>query len=142
MRRRASVVDVFTKKRRSWIMSRIRGRNTRPEQFLFRILRRSGYCIKRHVKALPGSPEVVLPNRRIVLFVNGCLWHGHRNCRRARLPTSNAVFWRHKVLANRKRDRRQARQLRVGGWRVGRFWTCRKLTPEVVLAKIKLLSKR
>jgi len=136
------VVDVFAKAKRSELMSRIRGRNTRPEKALWGILRRLGVPHRRHVVGLPGTPEVVLSKAKVVLFVHGCFWHGHPGCRRARLPASNRVFWRKKVRTNRSRDDRQVRRLRRLGWRIGRFWACRRIDGSCVAVKLRRLGVR
>lgn len=137
------MTDVFSRAHRSWIMSRVRGRDTVPEKALYVILRRAGFRVHRHDRSLPASPDFVLPNEKIVLLVHGCLWHAHPGCSRARLPATNRRFWRQKIEGNRRRDRRQVRALRQAGWSVAVFWTCRRLTPTIVLARIRaMLSRR
>jgi DNA mismatch endonuclease, patch repair protein len=134
------VADVFTKQKRSDIMSRIRGRDTRPELLLRSLLKTAGVSIRRHVKSLPGTPEVVIPGSKVVLFVHGCFWHGHARCSRSNLPASNRKFWLRKVTGNGRRDRRQARALRRLGWRVGVFWTCKRLDADSVRSKLSRLG--
>lgn len=134
------MADVFTRKRRSEIMSRIRGRDTKPELLLRKLLRASGLRVLRHVASLPGTPEFVLPKEKIVLFVHGCFWHAHKGCARSRLPSSNRRFWVRKLDGNRRRDQRQVRRLREMGWRVGIFWTCLPLEVAGVTAKLRRLG--
>lgn len=133
--------DVFTKEKRSWVMSRIRGRDTKPEQRVALLVRKAGFRLKRFVKSLPGTPDVVIPSQRIAIFVNGCFWHGHLNCARATIPAGNRTFWRRKIDSNRRRDLRQIRRLRRQGWSVAVFWTCRKLTPFLVSSRIRRITR-
>ena len=134
------MTDVFTSKRRSEIMSRIRGRDTKPELLLRKLLKASGLRVLRHVASLPGTPEFVLPKEKIVLFVHGCFWHAHKGCARSRLPSSNRRFWVRKLDGNRRRDQRQIRRLRLLGWRVGVFWTCDTLRATLVASKLRRLG--
>lgn len=134
------MADVFTKRKRSDIMSRIRGRDTRPELLLRSLLRTVGVAVRTHVKSLPGTPEVVIPSSKVVLFVHGCFWHGHLRCSRAHLPSTNRRFWHRKVAGNSRRDRRQAKALRRLGWRVGVFWTCRRLDASSLRSKLNRLG--
>lgn len=131
------MADVFSKKKRSNIMSRIRGRNTSPEKALHLVLKGFGYRPQRHRKNLPGSPDFVLKHEKLVIFTNGCFWHGHRNCPRASLPTSNRKFWLKKIANNRRRDERQRRQLRQKGWKVLTFWTCGQISEGKVLSRFR-----
>jgi len=105
-------------------MSRVRRQGTEPELFVRRALRALGWPFRLHVKGLPGSPDIVLPDRRTVLLVNGCFWHGH-HCKRGQLPTANETYWTKKIERNRVRDRRTQRRLRAQGWRVFTLWECR-----------------
>ena len=136
-----AVADVFDKKKRSQIMSKIRGKNTSPEKLLQAILRGLGFKAERHRSDLPGSPDVVLLKQKAVLFTNGCFWHGHKNCLRAALPTTNRSFWKRKIEGNKRRDERQKRLLRKNGWKVLTFWTCKQLTKEVVLARLRRIGR-
>lgn len=117
------MMDRLTPERRSWLMSRVRGRNTTPERFVRRMLHALGYRFRLHAKELPGRPDIVLRPRKAAIFVHGCFWHAHR-CPKGRLPKSNADYWAEKRLANRARDRRNARQLRALGWRILVIWQC------------------
>ena len=90
------MADIFSKAKRSEIMAKIKGRHTSPELKLVMLLKRLGYKPERHRKDLPGSPDIVLASKKTVLFVNGCFWHGHKNCKRASLPSSNKSFWKKK----------------------------------------------
>ncbi|OGR89703.1 MAG: hypothetical protein A2992_06280 [Elusimicrobia bacterium RIFCSPLOWO2_01_FULL_59_12] len=120
------MADVFTKKKRSAIMARIRGKGTSPERLVAKLLKAMGYKIQRHRKNLPGSPDIVLPLQKTALFLNGCFWHAHVGCARAKLPTSNVAFWTQKITGNAARDKRQYRLLKKAGWKVIVLWTCQK----------------
>jgi DNA mismatch endonuclease (patch repair protein) len=116
-------MDKFPREKRSAIMARIRGRDTRPERYVRSRLFAEGFRFRLHRKDLPGSPDIVLPGRRVLAFVHGCFWHGH-DCARGRRPESNADFWNAKLERNAARDRRNAAALEALGWRVFVIWTC------------------
>ncbi|MEZ6061895.1 MAG: very short patch repair endonuclease [Planctomycetaceae bacterium] len=115
---------------RSFNMSRIRDRDTRPEMIVRSLVHRMGYRFRLHRKDLPGKPDLVLPRHRKVIFVHGCFWHRHR-CRYGRVaPKSNAAFWQEKRNGNVLRDRRNIRSLRRDGWQVLVIWECWTRHPE------------
>jgi len=118
------MVDVFTAAKRSEVMSRIRGANTKPEVLVRCLLHRQGFRFRVHAKDLPGKPDIVLPKYKAVVFIHGCFWHGH-SCKRAKLPETNRAFWQRKIDSNRKRDEKQRRQLRRLGWRAFTLWQCK-----------------
>ena len=105
-------------------MSRIRGKNTTPELKLRKTLHKLGYRYRVNVRKLPGSPDIVLAKYRTCIFVNGCFWHGHKDCRYATRPKTNAEFWRTKIENNRERDLRDYTFLESLGWRVIVVWEC------------------
>ena len=105
-------------------MSGIRGRDTKPELAVRRYLHANGLRYRLHVRALPGTPDIVLPRHGAVVFVHGCFWHRHEGCRYAYWPKSNVEFWRAKFEANTARDARDQERLRVLGWRVSVIWGC------------------
>lgn len=105
-------------------MSRIRGKNTTPELKLRKTLHKLGYRYRVNVRKLPGSPDIVLAKYRTCIFVNGCFWHGHKDCRYATRPKTNAEFWRTKIENNRERDLRDYSFLESLGWRVIVVWEC------------------
>lgn len=131
------MADIFNRRKRSEIMAGIKGTGTSIEFSVSKILHSLGIKAKCHQKQLPGSPDFVLSRHKIVIFTNGCFWHGHRHCRRATLPTTNRVFWEKKVLGNIRRDERQRRLLRKMGWKVITFWSCKKLSVRIVVARLK-----
>jgi DNA mismatch endonuclease, patch repair protein len=115
------IVDTAT---RSRMMSGIRSSNTKPEIAVRRSLHAAGLRYRLHVRTLPGSPDVVLPRYRTVVFVHGCFWHQHQGCRYATTPASNLEKWRLKFEQNRTRDIRNLDALREAGWRVLVVWEC------------------
>ncbi len=117
------MVDVLTPDQRSWIMGRIRGSNTKPELWVRRGLFALGFRYRLHQRQLPGTPDLVLPRYRAVIFVNGCFWHGH-NCHLYRLPSTRTGFWQSKVEKNRIRDKENNDRLRELGWRILTIWEC------------------
>jgi DNA mismatch endonuclease (patch repair protein) len=130
------VTDVFSKKKRSQIMARIRGSGTRPEKAVIKAIEALGGHYRVYVSELPGKPDIVLDDQRVAIFVNGCFWHGHDNCRRAHLPAENKEFWRKKLSGNKLRDRRNATALRREGWSVVTFWTCSEPTAKYVASRL------
>jgi DNA mismatch endonuclease (patch repair protein) len=106
-------------------MKAVRGKNTAPELAIRKAAHRLGLRFRLHCKDLPGCPDVVFPRWQTVIFVNGCFWHGHRGCRRSKLPTSNVEFWRNKLAANISRDRKNYAALRKMGWQVEVIWQCK-----------------
>ncbi|GAA1765817.1 very short patch repair endonuclease [Pseudarthrobacter sulfonivorans] len=120
--------DRLTPEQRSWNMSRIRGKNTKPELLVRRLLHARGYRYRLHGKSgsvrLPGNPDLVFAGRRKVIFVNGCFWHFH-DCRAGQhAPKANAAFWEAKRSRTRERDDQQRRQLEASGWEVLTVWEC------------------
>lgn len=116
-------MDVHDKKTRSYNMSRIKGKNTKPEELVAKYLFAHGFRYRRNVKKLPGSPDIVLRKYRTVIFVNGCFWHMH-GCKFFVWPKDNADFWRTKLSANSERDKREYDELRNLGWNVIVIWEC------------------
>lgn len=118
------VPDIVSPKKRSEMMAGIRSKNTKPEVRVRRVLFAGGYRFRLHRKDLPGSPDIVLPGRKVAIFVNGCFWHGHSECSLAKLPATRAEFWREKLARNRERDHAAESALQRQGWRVLVVWEC------------------
>lgn len=118
------MADSLTRERRSWNMSRIRARNTGPELRLRSLLHREGFRFRLHAKRLPGSPDIVLPKYRTVIFIHGCFWHRHPGCRNATMPSTRQEFWREKLDGNVSRDLRNQGALEAAGWTVLTIWEC------------------
>jgi len=116
--------DTLTREHRSWNMSRIQGRNTRPELRLRSLLHREGYRFRLHVGGLPGRPDIVLPRYRTAIFVHGCFWHRHEGCRSTTNPSTRPEFWQNKFSENVSRDARNQAALREAGWNVLVVWEC------------------
>ena len=117
-------MDVHDKKTRSYNMSMIKGKNTKPEELVRKYLFSQGFRYRKNVRTLPGSPDIVLPKYKTVIFVNGCFWHGHKGCRYFVWPENNADFWREKITTNIQRDANKIALLEQAGWRVMVVWEC------------------
>jgi len=118
------VVDVVSPEDRSRMMAGIKGKNSAPELLVRRLLFASGYRFRLHRRDLPGTPDIVMPGRMVAVFVHGCFWHMHQDCRYAKLPRTRPDFWKAKLLANVKRDRLAIETLNALGWRVLVVWEC------------------
>lgn len=134
------MADIKTKESRSYNMSRIAGKDTKPEELVRKYLFSKGFRYRKNVKKLPGTPDLVLPKYRTVIFVNGCFWHGHEGCKYFVWPKSNAEFWRQKIETNISRDRRKEAQLREMGWNVIVVWEC-ELRPKERQETLERLEK-
>ena len=110
------MADTLTIIRRSWNMSRIRSKNTKPEILVRSILHRLGFRFSLHGKTLPGRPDIVLPKHKCVVFVHGCFWHRHKNCKDATMPKTRPEWWQAKLEGNAGRDRRNRAAFRRSGW--------------------------
>ena len=117
-------MDTFTPGKRSEVMSRIRGKNTRSELLVRRYLFAQGFRFRIHDKRFPGHPDLVLPKYHTIIMVNGCFWHGHDNCRLYREPKTNVEFWSAKILRNTLHDAKIQAELESLGWRVMIVWEC------------------
>lgn len=118
------MADVHDPNTRSRNMAAIKGKNTKPEMLLRKMLFREGFRFRIHRKDLPGKPDIVLPRFKAVIFVQGCFWHGHRRCPMFRLPTTRRDFWETKITENQTRDRQNVAALQGMGWRVLEVWEC------------------
>ena len=116
--------DTLSQTQRSYNMSRIRGKNTKPEILVRKGLHARGFRFRLHNKKLPGSPDIVLPKYGVAIMVNGCFWHGHKGCRYATKPKSNIEFWETKIARNLHRDEVTTAHLEALGWTVITVWEC------------------
>ena len=117
-------MDVHSKEVRSYNMSCIKGKGTKPEEMVRKYLFSHGFRYRKNDKRLPGTPDIVLPKYKTVIFVNGCFWHGHEGCKYFVWPKNNAEFWKAKILQNIERDKRDFERLENAGWKVIVVWEC------------------
>ena len=118
------MTDTFSPEERSRVMSRVQGRDTRPELYVRRAVWTEGFRFRLHVKKLPGKPDMVLPKYRLAVFIHGCFWH-HHGCAKDRRPSSNREYWDRKLDGNAARDARHRAELEKLGWSVATIWECR-----------------
>lgn len=118
------MTDTLTPEHRSLLMSRVKGKNTKPEKKVRSLLHSMGYRFRLHRKELPGSPDLILPKYNIAIFVHGCFWHHHLNCKKATLPKQNRDYWEQKMNQNIERDLRKQKELEYLGWKVITLWQC------------------
>lgn len=130
-------MDTLSVEERSERMARIRGKNTRPELFVRKLVFALGYRYRLHVRDLPGQPDLVFASRRKVILVHGCFWHFHSPCSIARLPKSNLDFWGPKLEGNKARDKRNRLALRKAGWKVLTIWECQLKDTRRLEARIR-----
>ena len=126
------MVDRLTPERRSWLMSRVGGKNTTPELRVRKAAHAQGLRFRLHRKDLPGKPDLVFPKRRMVLFVHGCFWHRHPGCRKASNPSTRTEYWNEKFETNVARDSRVVTELEALGWHVAVIWECETKDPETL----------
>ena len=129
-------MDVHDKKTRSYNMSQIKGKNTKPEELVRKHLFSQGFRYRKNDRRLPGSPDIVLPKYKTVIFVNGCFWHGHEGCKYFVWPKSNEKFWKNKINTNIARDKKKTQALEELGWKVIVVWEC-----ELKCEKDKVFNK-
>jgi len=130
---------IWTKKKRSEVMSRIKSKDTKPELILRSSLFKLGFRFRVHRKDLPGKPDIVLPKYHTVIFVHGCFWHYHKDCQEGRLPSTNSEFWKKKLLRNIEKDKEHQQKCIELGWKVLVVWECEL---EQHLSKIMIKIKQ
>jgi DNA mismatch endonuclease (patch repair protein) len=118
------VPDIYSKAKRSEIMSHISDRDSRMEISVRKALFSAGLRYRKNVKSLPGKPDIVLPRYKTVIFTHGCFWHGHEGCKASKLPESRRDFWEKKIRENVERDKRDIAKLKRSGWKVIVVWRC------------------
>jgi len=118
------MTDIWSKEKRSDVMSKIRGKNTRPEIILRSQLFKQGLRFRIHRKDLPGKPDIVLAKYKTIIFVNGCFWHYHKNCKEGKIPSTNSTYWKEKLQKNVEKDNKHIQELEKLGWKVIVVWEC------------------
>ena len=136
------MTDVFTPEKRSDVMSRIKGRNTKPERVVRSLLHRMGYRFRLHRTDLPGKPDIVLPKYKSVIFVHGCFWHRHKDCKFAYTPKSRTDFWIKKLESNANRDQKIIGELTALGWKVITVWECDLRVPDQLSSRLDAYLKQ
>jgi len=116
--------DRLSPDQRSRLMSKVRHKDTEAERRVRSFLHARGFRFRKNVSTLAGSPDIVLPKYKAIVFVHGCFWHGHSGCRKSRLPSTRTDFWCQKVATNQRRDRKKIADLMNSGWRVAVIWQC------------------
>lgn len=134
-------MDRLTTERRSWLMSRVKGKNTKPELVVRRLVFGMGYRYRLHAKNLPGRPDLIFPGRKKAIFVNGCFWHGHADCRYGRLPKSRVEYWQAKIEQNQTRDLKNTALLEADGWQVLTVWQCELKNIEILANRLNEFIK-
>lgn len=134
------MADRLSPDQRHLCMSHIHGKDTKPEIFVRKALWRLGFRYKLNDPTLPGKPDVVFPKYHTVIFINGCFWHGHPGCKKARIPVTNEEFWKSKILSNVNRDQVNISSLKRNGWNVILVWECELSTKEKRAATVEYLS--
>lgn len=141
------MADVHSPETRSYNMSRIQGKDTKPEEKVRKYLFSQGFRYRKNDKRLPGKPDIVLPKYKTVIFVNGCFWHKHEGCKYFVWPKTNEDFWRAKILANVSRDQKNMKLLSELGWNVIVIWECElkkqhfSITMDILVAHLQNIAK-
>ncbi len=131
--------DIFSKAKRHDIMSKIFGKDTKPEIIVRKFLYANGFRFRKNDKRYPGKPDIVVPKLKTAIFIHGCFWHGHTNCTAAALPQSNRVFWEDKISKTVLRDQKKKTELEQLNWRVIVIWQCEIKTFEKRKSRFELL---
>jgi DNA mismatch endonuclease (patch repair protein) len=134
-------MDHLTKEKRSWNMSRIRSKGTEPEIIFRKLIHRAGFRYRLYDKTLPGKPDIVLKKYKTVVFIHGCFWHGHENCRRGNKPKTHKKYWNAKIARNVARDTENISVLQSMGWRVIIIWECELKDLDTVLQNFNTFIK-
>jgi DNA mismatch endonuclease (patch repair protein) len=134
------MTDVFSKKERSKIMRSVKSINTKPEHIVRNRLHKLGFRFTLHQRKLPGTPDIVLPKYKAIINVNGCFWHGHKDCKRSTLPKSNSQYWQNKINRNKQRDELNEKKLNELGWIVIIIYECELKASNIDSTFKKLLT--
>lgn len=140
------MADVHEPETRSYNMSQISGKDTKPEMIVRKFLHSNGFRYRLHVKDLPGKPDLVLPKYNSVIFVHGCFWHAHEGCKYFKIPKTRTEWWKKKLFGNKERDEKNIEELEKMGWDVVIVWECElktlnyKKNLRLLTSKIKTIS--
>ena len=135
------MADVHDKKTRSYNMSRIRSKNTKPEILVRKFLHAQGFRFRLHDKKLPGKPDIVLPKYKTVIFIHGCFWHGHNKCKYFVIPKTRTEWWLDKINSNKRNDVKAIRSLKKEGWNIISIWEC-DIRPAKIQATLSALINK
>ena len=135
-------MDHITQEKRSWNMRQIASKNTAPEVIFRKLIHRAGFRYRLHVKTLPGKPDLVLKKYRTAVFIHGCFWHGHENCKRGNQPKTNIKYWSEKIKRNMEKDAKNVIMLKNADWRIFTVWECELKKPEDVLKRFQEFIKK
>lgn len=129
-------MDTFSKEKRSEIMRAVKSKDSQAELAVRQMLHRAGFRYRLHVADLPGKPDLVFPARQKVVFIHGCFWHLHKNCRAASRPSSNVEYWESKLQRNADRDKKNKRRIKKLGWKMLVVWECELKNPDAVFSML------
>lgn len=135
------MADVHNKQTRSYNMSQIKSGNTKPELLVRKFLHASGFRYKLHDKTLPGKPDIVLPKYKTIIFIHGCFWHGHANCKYFKIPQTRTAWWLHKINTNKANDAKAVKALKKAGWKIITIWECRLKPAKIEKTLSSLLNQ-
>lgn len=135
------MADVHDKKTRSYNMSQIKAKDTKPEIIVRKFLHRHGYRYRLHDKKLPGKPDIVLKKYKTLIFVHGCFWHGHEGCKYYVIPKTRTEWWKNKISATQRKDMENYNSLKAQGWKVLTIWECELKSRQRMETLRKLLEK-
>lgn len=135
------MTDIYSQGKRSDIMSKISGKETKPEILVRKYLFSKGFRFRKNVANLPGHPDIVLAKYKAAIFINGCFWHGHSGCKKSKLTTTRTVFWQKKIGRTIERDKEKISELSILGWRIAVVWECGIKNRTLIESAIKELDK-
>lgn len=133
------MADIKTQKERSYNMSCVRSTETKPEQAVRSFLHKAGFRFRKNVNNLQGKPDIVFSKYKAIIFIHGCFWHGHKNCKKAKLPATRIEFWKTKIESNIQRDQQTIQSLLKEGWRIAIIWECAVKNKQILSATITQL---
>ena len=135
------MTDIYSKNKRSGIMSKISGKETKYEILVRKFLFEKGFRYRKNDKRLPGRPDIVLPKYKTVIFIHGCFWHGH-HCKAGKLPETNKEFWENKINSNMERDKKNQHKLEKLGWKIIIIWQCKLKNKKMMIKKLKEIEQK